>query len=382
LVKGNTTINISEAQITQITRNICCTYTGYDLQLTLAQKVLPDDWGRNLVWRYRVQNAPANFPQTVIAKASKLGGGHIFNEWASLQFLNQFAALNTLIPAFYGADKELELLVLEDLGAVRGQYDLGTILEGEDAALARAALLEHARQMALLHSATTGHEDAFNDIRSQFPTYNQPLSKDQFADNFNWFLQILPQFNLPTSPALEHEIQEVITRLQNHKAYTRGDVCPSNIAYHNQQIRFYDFEMGAYRSIFLSAAYFRISHLSCLNGSLIPLELQAEAEKIYFQTLTPFLPDLIVYQADYAAAAAAMLIWILSIYLEKKDRSRHLATLRQRVFAALTLYIQHPFFTAPFPHTAEILIRLHQKLDARWTEAEKTILPFPAFQVA
>jgi len=220
--------------------------------LTLSEKVLPDDWGRNLVWRYRVQKALPDFPATLIVKVSKLGGGHIFNEWASLQFLNRFESLGTLVPTFYGGDAAYELLVLEDL--------------------------------------------------------------------------------------------------------------------------------GAFRHIFLSTAYFRISHLSCLNGSLIPLELQAEAEATYFQTLAPLLPDPAAYQVDYAAAATAMVIWILSLYLEKKDRPRHLATLRQRMFAALTLYTQHHIFTAPFPHTAAALTRLQQKLDVQWTEAEKRILPFPAFE--
>jgi len=351
--------------------------------LTLSEKVLPDDWGRNLVWRYRVQKALPDFPPTLIVKVSKIGRGHIFNEWASLQFLNQFESLGTLIPTFYGGDAAHELLVLEDLGAVRHQYDLGTILEGDAPAIARDALLSHARQMALLHVTTAGHEAAFNSIRTQFPITNQPVTKDQFEANFGWFLQMLPQLDLAASPQLEQEAQEIITRLQDPsapRAYTRGDVCPSNVAYQDQQTRFYDFEMGAFRHIFLSAAYFRISHLSCLNGSLIPLELQAEAEATYFQALAPLLPDPAAHQVDYAAAATAMVIWILSLYLEKKERPRHLATLRQRMFAALTLYTQHAIFTAPFPHTAAALTRLQQKLDVQWTEAEKRILPFPAFQ--
>lgn len=377
------TNKLLETQITQAALNICRAHTRSDLELTLAEKVLPDSWGRNLVWRYWVQKAPPDFPATLIVKVSKLGGGHIFNEWASLQFLNRFESLGTLVPTFYGGDAAYELLVLEDLGAVRHKYDLGTILEGDDPALAREALLAHARQMALLHLTTAGHEAAFNRLRAHFPATTQPVAKDQFKANFDWFWRIMPQYGLATSTELEREIRAIIARLRNPKrlrAYTRGDVCPSNVAYHNQQTRFYDFEMGAFRHISLSAAYFRISHLSCHNGSLIPLELQAEAEATYFQALAPLLPDPAAHQVDYAAAATAMVIWILSLYLEKKDRPRHLATLRQRMFAALTLYTQHDIFTAPFRHTAAALTRLQQKLDVQWTEAEKRILPFPAFE--
>lgn len=381
--KGGTTIERSASQITQAALDICRIHTGSAIELTLAKKVLPDDWGRNLVWRYHVENAPADFPETLIAKTSKIGGGHIFTEWASLQFLNQFDSLVGLVPALYGGDEGLELLVLEDLGPVRGQHDLGSILEGEDPVLAREALLAHAREMALLHITTAGHEGTFNSIRARFPAYDQPVTKDRFEDNFGWFLRMLPQFDLAASSELEQEAQAIIARLQDPKApraYTRGDVCPSNVAYRDQQMRFYDFEMGAFRHVLLSAAYFRISHLSCFNGSLIPVEMQAEAEAAYFQTITPLMPEPAARQLDYAAAATAMLVWMLSITLEKRDRPRHLATLRQRIYAALTSYTQHASFTTPYPHTAEALTRLHQNLGNQWTEEERTIHPFPAFQ--
>jgi len=379
-------LGVSEAQITQAALDISRLYTQSDLELILTDKVLPDGWGRSRVWRYHVEKARAGFPETLIVKISKIGGGHIFNEWASLQFLNQFASLRSLVPAFYGGNEDLELLVLEDLGAVRGENDLGTILEGEDAALARDALLAHARNMALLHTTTAGFEQEFNTLRGKFPAYDRPISKDQFGDHFAWFLRTVPRFDLDVSRQLEQEAQTIIATLRKPnapRAYTRGDVCPSNIAYSSQKTRFYDFEMGAFRHVLLSAAYFRISHLSCFNGSLIPLEVQAEAEQAYFQAVAPLIPDPGAYQTDSAAAATAMLIWILSTSLEKalqKDRPRHLATLRQRIFAALTLYTYHEIFSTAFSQTAEILNALRQKLDVQWAEEEKTIPIFTAFQ--
>ncbi|UCG23180.1 MAG: hypothetical protein JSW55_13585, partial [Chloroflexota bacterium] len=213
--------------------------------------------------------------------------------------------------------------------------------------------------------------------------YDRPLAMDQHADNFAWFRRMLAQRELRASPQLEQEAQAIIACLQKPdgpRVYTRGDVCPSNVAYRDRRMRFYDFEMGAFRNAFLSAAYFRISHLSCFNGSLIPLELQAEAEEIYLQALAPIAPDAAAHQMEYAAAATAMLIWMLSAGLDKKDRPRHLATRRQRLFTALSLYVGNAVFAAPFPYTAEALSRLHRKLDVQWTKEEKTILPFPAFR--
>ena len=384
--KGKDRIGVSESELTQAALEIFRRATQSDVDLILAEKVLPDDWGRSRVWRYRVVQAPAGFPETLIVKRSKIGGGHIFNEWASLQFLHRFSSLRSLVPAFYGGNEALELLVLEDLGHVRGVDDLGAIMEGENPALARDALLAHARNMALLHRTTAGFERAFNALRRTFPAYDRPISKDQFVDHFTWFLRMLSQFGLDVSPKLTQEVESIITTLldpHGPRAYTRGDVCPSNIAYSGQETRFYDFEMGAFRHIFLSAAYFRILHLSCFNGSLIPLALQTEAEQAYFQALAPLIPDPADYQIDMAAAATAMLIWMLSTTLEQalqQDRPRHLASFRQRIFAAMTLYIDHETFSASFSKMAEIVAALRETLAGQWAEEEKTIAIFPAFR--
>lgn len=379
-------MDILESEITQAAVDIYRLYTESDVDLILTDKVLPDDWGRSRVWRYRVEQALPGFPETLIVKSSKIGGGHIFNEWASLQFLNAFASLHPLVPAFYGGNEELELLVLEDLGEVRGVDDLGAIMEGDDPALARDALLANARNMALLHRSTAGFEQEFNALRSKFPSCDRPVSKDQFEEHFTWFLQMLSQFDLEVSLHLKQEVETIIATLLDPnapRAYTRGDVCPSNIAYADAKIRFYDFEMGAFRHILLSAAYFRLFHLSCFNGSLIPLELQAEAERAYFQAVAPLVTDPADYRMEMAAATSAMLIWMLSTTLEKalqEDRPRHLASFRQRLFAAMTLYIEHETLPTSFPEMARIVKAVRERLDEQWAEEEKGISLFPAFK--
>jgi hypothetical protein len=350
--------------------------------VSLEQKLLPDAWGRNMLRRYRVEQAPSGFPSHIMVKVSNVGGGHVFGEWSCLRFLSQFDALKSLIPAFYGGERALELLVMEDLGSVRGTSDLGTILEGDDPDHARAALLAHAREMGRLHLATAGHEASFDAIRSRFPVEQQLLSKDQFRENFAWFMRLLERLELPVSRELKAELGAVVSRLAGHspsRAFTRGDLCPSNVAYRNGRIRFFDFEMGAFRNVFLSAAYFRVSHLSCHNGSLIPPWLQAEAEAAYLDAVSPMLTgggqDL-----DIASAAAAMVIWLLSLYFDKRERMRHLATRRQRMFGSLSSYLDHAPFADPLPHTAEALARLQRHMDDNWSESEKRILLFPAFR--
>jgi hypothetical protein len=378
--------NLTESVVLRAATEVCRRHSGASLDLALSEKVLPDDWGRSLVWRCRVEHAQTGFPETVIVKTSRLGRGHIFNEWASLQFLNQFDELRSLVPAFYGGDQDLELLVLEDLGQVRGRTDLGTILEGNDPVLAREALLAHARAMAHLHTATRGYEQEFNRLRDQLPPYQELAAKDQFDEHFAWLVRFLPQLGLPAPAALSQEAEAITARLRDPKApraYTRGDVCPSNVAYSDRRMRFYDFEMGAYRHVLLSVVYFRMSHLACHNGSLIPLPLQAEAEAAYLEAAEGLISGAVAYADQSGAAAAALLAWMLHTTLEKalqKDRPRHLATYRQRIFAALTQFIQHPPYRSAYPYTTASLVGLLQELDARWSQAEKEIAVFPAFR--
>jgi len=240
----------------------------------------------------------------------------------------------------------------------------------------------HAKNMALLHTVTADHEDLFNGIRAQFPVYQQE-SKDKFKQNFRWFIQVLPKYGLDTSPELENEIQHLINRLTDvntPKAYTRGDLCPSNIAFDGGQMWFYDFEMGAYRSAYLSAVYFMMSHISCVNGNLIPDAVRQEAEQTYFSHLDSLNINSDEHNLNYAGAAIAILIWILSNYLEKPDRPRHLATLHQRIFGALTLFTQNETFTKPYPQLTTILTQLRDQLARQWSEPEQTIELFPAFR--
>ncbi len=327
-----------------------------------------------------------DFPASVIVKASRLGRGHIFNEWASLQFLNRIGELGGLVPSFYGGDRALELLVMEDLGQVRGRHDLGCILEGGDPDLARAALLDHARAMAALHLQTAGREEEFASLRGRFPASANPSKKDQHAQNFAWLLSLLPRLDLPVRKSLRRQVQDAVEALESPdaaRAYTRGDVCPSNVSFIEGVTRFFDFEMGAFRPVTLSAVYFRLSHISCFNGNMLPQDLQAAAERAYFEALRPLVPAPEDREREYAAAACSQLVWLLSWYLEsalEKDRPRHLASLRQRVFGSLALFGQNPAFHTPYPDLADALRQILGKLDHLWAEPEKTVAIFPAFQ--
>ncbi|MEM9954730.1 MAG: hypothetical protein AAF846_24190 [Chloroflexota bacterium] len=353
-----------------------------NLTISLTEKVLPDDWGRNRIWRYSMTGA-SYLPETVIVKISKIGHGHIFHEWASLQFLNQFPDLDNLVPRLYGGDRSLEVLVMEDLGDVRNRHALSLILEGDDAQVARTALVAHARQMGDLHRITAHHEAKYLAVRQQFPETQRLVEKDQFDTHFQWFRAMLARFGVDVPQNLDEELEDIAIRLHNPdaiRAYTRGDVCPSNVAYQDNKTRFYDFEMGGYRNVFLSAVYFRLSHVSCLNGSVIPIDVQAEAEKAYFETMHTLMPDVGQYQSDYAGSAIALLIWMMSRYLEKQDRPRHLMTRHQRVWAGLDLYLNNPLFCEPYPAVTQSLKALRDVLDSQWSDDIKTMTIFPAFE--
>lgn len=372
----------TQEQITPAVQKICTQYFDVALTVTLDKSVLPDDWGRHYVWRYRLQSSANNIPQTIIAKIAKVDTGHLFNEWASLLFLNQFDVLHPLVPRLYGGNEALQLLVMEDLGHVRGKTDLGTILEGDNPELAQEALVQHAHQMAKLHIATHAHEYDYTTIRTGLSESKTPISKDNFTLNFHWFRSILPRFHLTVSSSFDSEVQQLIYRLQSTasvRAFTRGDTCPSNIAYHNNQMKFYDFEMGQFRAVALSAVYFRVLHLSCLNGNLIPLDIQAETERVYLDAIQEIIPNRDSFIAEYTSAKVATLVWVMSLWVEKEDRPRHLVTRHQRIFAILQAVLHDDNLSVLYPTIHQILQAIHAQLVETWSQEKQHIAIFPAF---
>lgn len=121
---------------------------------------------RALTYRFRICNGPSDAPSSVIVKqagfARRSGASEeemakwtFFNEWASLQFLQQLRPKDVFGPQLYAATKTLSVMVIEDLGTGK---NLADFLMGKDAEAAENALITFATLQGRLHAATFGKQ--------------------------------------------------------------------------------------------------------------------------------------------------------------------------------------------------------------------------------
>lgn len=85
-----------------------------------------------------------------------------FNDWAGLQFLHEEASEIHISPRFYAADREIGLLVMEDL---KPESDASSFLKRKDPRKAEDQLLLWGSVLGKLHASTVGKQAAFNRIR-------------------------------------------------------------------------------------------------------------------------------------------------------------------------------------------------------------------------
>src|SRR5215475_7684088 len=101
----------------------------FEGKVTLGAAEVIRSGGRSKVSRFPVLEGPACTPKSVIVKQAvavdhevynpDLPDGpawRLFNEWAGLQFLTETSNGASPTPRFYGGDRELGLIALEDLG--------------------------------------------------------------------------------------------------------------------------------------------------------------------------------------------------------------------------------------------------------------------------
>src|SRR3954449_3002866 len=126
-------------------------YLGAPVQLEPASPPRAD--GKPL-FRCAVSSRAPGAPATVIVKHVAQPPGQVrlglLNECAALEFLTGLELDPPVCPAFYGADTQAGVLVLEDLGDGDSVADA---LLGPDAEKARTALVSLARTLGRMQAA-------------------------------------------------------------------------------------------------------------------------------------------------------------------------------------------------------------------------------------
>jgi hypothetical protein len=202
---------------------------------------------RTHVFRLRLDGG-----RSAVLKRRVPGGEGFGIELAALECLN--AMPEPVAPRLLGADAEVGILLMEDLGPGRSLADsvlTDSRLAGSREA-AQADLIAYARMLGALHAWSRDRAAEFAALRARHapeaalaPAWLGAVGRGQ-AD----FLAVAATLGLPTA-GVENEIK-TITDMTNGVAYpglVHGDACPDNMRLRGRDSRIFDFESsGGVRS--------------------------------------------------------------------------------------------------------------------------------------
>ena len=367
---------------------VCAEAFGAAIELTLVDEIRGVEPGyRHAVRRYELINPPEDAPRTVIVKQSNRGGGHSFNVWAALAFLNAVPSEVGLAPQLYGGSQEHELLVLEDLGA---HPRLRDILCGDDPQRARMALMQLAEVLGELQATTCGLIDQYERIKSSLPPA-APIDFHQRGGLFDAlveFGQRAEDCGIACATAVDVDLNAVMEELMNPGAFSsfvHGDCCPSNAVITPEGLRLYDYEVAGFGHALLDCAFARLRHLNCLDAYRIPLEVQRSMESAYRESLSGCCPavkdDAVFARGITAACAGWMAVTLRNLpRVLEKDKPRGPASFRQRILASLDAFGQTAGEFGRFQPLGAVAGRMRDHLRQRWLAETDQIRCFPAFE--
>lgn len=379
------------------------------------------------VCRFVVQRGPAVLGNSLVVKrlrtvetdtalATRYPSSRymFFNDWAGLQFLTQEAGESPIGPRLYAADREMELVVMED---IRPESDGGSCLQGKDPRMAEEKLLLLARALGMLHARTIGKQATFNRIRDAIaprhpswgwvPPWQRTLSmyekllqtlpvniKQSGFESFRWMSFTLHQateaLSLPIPAQAEIELERVMQALRSPGpllAYTHGDPCPENCLFSGNVARLVDFENGDYRHALLDAVYARMCFPTCWNAQQLPHQSVIRVERAYQAELVKGCPEVADEQCFTRELVHACAYWVLMLcqfnaisHFSTEDQSWGPFTMRQRMLTRFERFAQT---TVEYGYLEALGLLFHtiaSELRKRWPAAMQRLPTYPAFK--
>jgi len=364
------------------------------VQVTAAQR-LTAQGRRNLVLRCRVQSKAADAPVSVVVKHACQADYRpddplswpavgLFRDWAGLEFLGGIGG-QELCPKFYGGDRAAGFFIMEDVGAAE---DLDQVLTRGSAARAEQALLQLARTLGHMHSASIGRAHEYQQIRDRLGP-GDGRRRLALAEQVRTLGPQLVQWGrtLGFGPheQLAQDLEAVARAMQDpgpFLAYTHADPCPDNCFLIDDRLCLIDFEFGLFRHALLDGVYGRLRFPTCKCVRDIPAPVIAAMETVYRRALAQNCPAAADDETFHRAVAEACAFWVLENLAHLLPRALvyeepyGLATNRQRLLCRLTAFLEVSQRAGHLPGLHDYLERLLARLQRDW---RATLPLFDAF---
>jgi hypothetical protein len=305
-----------------------------------------------------------------------------FNDWAGSQFLNTIPNNSQHSPFFYGGDRNLGLIVIED---VQHRNSLVEPLLGNDRNHAEWALLQYATCLGQLHSDTLGKVGEFESL---YNTLAPKIKLTRSSINTQKSQSRLENLGIKLESKWLRDLEVINQTLSNpgeFLAYVHTDACPDNVLDTGDKLRLIDFETGRFDHAFIDAACGRMMFPSCWCSKRLPYELVQQMENTYRGILSqhcPILEDDRVFATNLVNACGLWLLYTLSRHFEtalEQDENFGISSTRQRILARLEVFIVTSQEFEQLPGLRNASSQLLDILRQRWSDVPDLPI-YPAFQ--
>lgn len=381
----------TDPQIVSAAERVLSTAVGSPIQFTRVKR-LSEGGRRNLLLRCYTPSA-SGLPASLIIKkveassyrpedTSSWDTIRFFNDWMGSQFLSTLPSQFKHSPQFYGGDRTIGLIVLED---VQHHARLVESLLGSDRSHAKRALLQYATCLGRLHTATIGTSAEFEQL---FQTIASLVKPTRETVNIRKHQEILETLGIQPENHWLHELEAIESAI-NHPgdflAYIHADACPDNVLDTGEDLRLIDFETGRFGHALIDAAYGRMMFPSCWCANRLPHATVRQMEDTYRTILSQqcaTAQDDRSFESALVKMCGFWLLYTLARHLEsalKKDSNWGISTTRQRILARLEAFITTAQEFNQLPALCGTSSRLLDLLQQRW-RGTPSLPDYPVFR--
>lgn len=373
---------------------------------TFGGEVRLTDWqdlssgNRALTYRFVVCDGPTGTPSSVIVKQAGFATQSVatatevemmewtfFNEWASLQFLEQLKPEYVFGPRLYAAMKAAGVMVIEDLGTGK---NLADFLMDSDAEAAETALVAFATLQGRLHATTAGKQEAYTQIRERL---GPSALTDGYYD-YEWLAPALQEFmdvlGIEPVAGVGQELEQLRNTMLNpgpFLTYTQGDSCPDNCLFTEAGLRLLDFEGGRFNHALIEGVYGRVPFPTCWCLYRMPERIITQMERVYRAELVKGCRAAADDKLFHEAVVEACVFWMLQskkmllplTQMLERDRRLVGATDRERFLLRFLMAAQVSEQYGHLEALGATALAISNRLQTLWPEVVKMAF-YPAFR--
>jgi hypothetical protein len=371
---------------------------GSQFHFTTVERLSEPD-RRNLILRC-LSTPTGNFPSKFIIKKVQADvyepdnpdswdTQRFFSDWIGSQFLSSLGGESSHGPQFYGGNRELGFIILEDMGHHRSLVEP---LLHEDAARAEEALLRYSMCLGKLHADTVNKFTLFEHLSQSVSAHGKTIATmgAEVEKDIQTVQTLIEELGVLPGIAFRQELREVGKVVVNpgpFLVYIHGDPCPDNVFDNDPDLRFIDFEFGYFGHALIDATYARMLFPTCWCANRLPPSMVEKMESRYrteFVKGCPEAKENSTWEHALLTICGYWLLHTLAWHLEpalKEDRNWGIAGVRQRILARLEAFAITAEEFGRFPAVHETANHLRDTLSKRWPEIQPLPL-YPAFQGA